>query len=145
MTTTSDLSAVLYVSSADVAFTSVDLIDLASRAASANEGREVTGYLWFDGSMFVQYLEGPPAEVEAVLATISADDRHTIVKTFRRLYPADARRFVGWNMRLMNDVERFEMHLDGVVAALLAQADSGDGPPPASTWVLTDRLAELRA
>ncbi|HAB58973.1 MAG TPA: hypothetical protein DCE75_13100, partial [Acidimicrobiaceae bacterium] len=59
--------------------------------------------------------------------------------------PADERRFTGWSMRLMNDNERFEMHMEGVLIALLEVPRDDVAPQTRSPWMLTDRLSELRA
>lgn len=140
-----ELHAVLYASRALVPFTTVDLVDLATRAAEKNEAREVSGYLWFDGSMFLQYFEGPAATVADLEAKLRGDDRHEIIKLFRRTIPADERRFGDWHMRLMNDVARSEMHMEGVLIALLEIPDGDDAPRATSAWALTDRLSNLQA
>ncbi|MEM8705144.1 MAG: BLUF domain-containing protein [Actinomycetota bacterium] len=140
-----DLHALLYVSTAEVPFTSTDLVELTSTSSYANESRQITGYLWFDGSMFLQYLEGPSNEVDQLEARIRDDERHTIVKMFRRSIPAAERRFEGWSMRLMNANERFEMHMEGVLVALLEIPQGSDEPRARSAWALTDRLSAMRS
>lgn len=140
-----ELHAVLYASRALVPFTKVDLVDLATRSTDHNEAREVTGYLWFDGSMFLQYFEGPEDAVADLETKLRFDDRHEIIKLFRRTIPANERRFGEWHMRLMNDVERYEMHMEGVLVALLEIPDGDDAPRAVSAWALTDRLSNLQA
>jgi hypothetical protein len=139
------LQSLLYVSIAEVPFTSVDLVNLTSRSEYANEKRDITGYLWFDGSMFMQYLEGPAGAIDTLETKITSDPRHSIVKRFTCSLPADERRFTGWSMRLMNDNERFEMHMEGVLIALLEVPRDDVAPQTRSPWMLTDRLSELRA
>lgn len=142
---TAELHAVLYASRALVPFTKVDLVELATRAIEKNEARDVTGYLWFDGSMFLQYFEGPPDTVADLEAKLRSDDRHEIIKLFRRTIPANERRFGEWHMRLMNDVARDEMHMEGVLIALLEIPEGDDAPRATSAWALTDRLSNLQA
>ena len=60
------LQSLLYVSTAEVPFTSVDLVNLTSRSEYANQKRDITGYLWFGGSMFLQYLEGPADAIDTL-------------------------------------------------------------------------------
>ena len=139
------LQSLLYVSTAEVPFTSVDLVNLTSRSEYANEKRDITGYLWFDGSMFLQYLEGPADSIDTLETKIANDPRHSIVKRFTRSLPADERRFTGWSMRLMNDNERFEMHMEGVLVALLEIPQDDEPSQARSPWTLTDRLSELHA
>ena len=128
------LQSLLYVSTAEVPFTSVDLVNLTSRSEYANQKRDITGYLWFDGSMFLQYLEGPADAIDTLETKITSDPRHSIVKRFPRSLPADARRFTGWSMRLMNDNERFEMHMEGVLVALLEIPYDDEAPQARSPW-----------
>ncbi|MEO0492830.1 MAG: hypothetical protein AAF081_05385 [Actinomycetota bacterium] len=45
----------------------------------------------------------------------------------------------------MNDNERFEMLMEGVLLALLEIPQGDDVPRSRSVWTLTDRLAELRS
>ena len=139
------MQSLLYVSTAEVPFTSVDLVNLTSRSEYANQKRDITGYLWFDGSMFLQYLEGPADAIDKLETKITSDPRHSIVKRFTRSLPADERRFTGWSMRLMNDSERFEMHMEGVLVALLEIPHDDEAPRARSPWTLTDRLSELHA
>jgi hypothetical protein len=128
------LQSLLYVSTAEVPFTSVDLVNLTSRSEYANEKRDITGYLWFDGSMFLQYLEGPADSIDTLETKITNDPRHSIIKRFTRS-----------RMRLMNDNERFEMHMEGVLVALLEISHGDEAPQVRSPWTLTDRLSELHA
>ena len=139
------LQSLLYVSTAEVPFTSVDLVNLTSRSEYAKQKRDITGYLWFDGSMFLQYLEGPADSIDTLETKITNDPRHSIIKRFTRSLPADGRRFTGWSMRLMNDNERFEMHMEGVLVALLEISHGDEAPQVRSPWTLTDRLSELHA
>ena len=126
------LQSLLYVSTAEVPFTSVDLVNLTSRFEYANQKRDITGYLWFDGSMFLQYLEGPADAIDKLETKITSDPRHSIVKRFTRSL-------------LMNDSERFEMHMEGVLVALLEIPYDDEAPRARSPWMLTDRLSELHA
>ena len=139
------LQSLLYVSTAEVPFTSVDLVNLNSRSEYANEKRDITGDPWFGGSMFLQYLEAPADAIDALDTKITSDPRHSIVMRCTRSIPRAERRFTGWNMRLMNDNERFEMHMEGVPVALLDIPHDHEAPQALSPWTLTDRLSELHA
>jgi hypothetical protein len=95
--------------------------------------------------MFLQYLEGPADAIDTLETKIANDPRHSIVKRFTRSLPADERRFTGWSMRLMNDNERFEMHMEGVLVSLLEIPQDDEPSQARSPWTLTDRLSELHA
>ena len=45
----------------------------------------------------------------------------------------------------MNDHERFEMHMEGVLVALLEIPQADEPSQARSPWTLTDRLSELHA
>lgn len=102
----------------------VDLpgILLASRTNNRRDG--VTGLLYFDGSRFLQALEGPQASVKAVFDRISADDRHCgiVVLSTRDI---EEREFGDWAMA---------HRLTGEEASLLARLD----------WLLANASPHVR-
>jgi hypothetical protein len=58
---------------------------------------DVTGALIFTETHFAQFLEGPEAGVDALMASIARDPRHTDLQImFRR--PTDERRFPTWSL-----------------------------------------------
>lgn len=68
----------------------------AARRANARDG--ITGALIARHDVFLQYLEGPEAMVDAAYARIAADDRHVGVRLILR-EPAARRLFADWAMR----------------------------------------------
>lgn len=99
MTTTSgtELSSLVYASTAASDFDDAALAALLQQARRANAARGITGVLLYRGGRFVQFLEGPEHEVRAVFETIAADPRHTGVRTLDEGRPA-ARQFAEWTM-----------------------------------------------
>jgi hypothetical protein len=73
----------LYVSRISVqaagplASTMEDLL-LVSHSRNARLG--VTGFLWADGVLFTQVLEGPGAAIDRIFASIRRDNRHTGIR-----------------------------------------------------------------
>ncbi|GAA0872054.1 hypothetical protein GCM10009117_12010 [Gangjinia marincola] len=60
-------------------FSEEDLKQLVEQARANNERLEITGLLlYFDGT-FTQYIEGPPAHIDALFQTITADPRHEFI------------------------------------------------------------------
>lgn len=51
--------------------------DIIKTARGFNEEHGITGVLIFDGVRFVQYLEGPKAQLLPLLDSIALDPRHT--------------------------------------------------------------------
>lgn len=68
---------------------------LITQARTYNEGNDVTGGLLFTGSHFVQTLEGVPATVDALMAQIEKDPRHTVLRIIDRRKVA-TRNFTAW-------------------------------------------------
>lgn len=62
-----------------------------------NKNHHITGALWFDGSTFVQMLEGGRAELSTVLARIMRSNAH---QNFEIVFfePAPERVFSDWSM-----------------------------------------------
>ncbi|MEL6948649.1 MAG: BLUF domain-containing protein [Pseudomonadota bacterium] len=72
---------------------------LANDAAD-NNGREgVSGVLFSDHGLFLQWLEGPAPEVCSVMSRITADPRHTDVTLHSAGWISD-RRYSDWAMQL---------------------------------------------
>ncbi len=95
--------------------------------------------------MFLQYLEGPADAIGTLDSKITSDPRHTIVMRCTRSIPGAERRFTGWSMRLMNDNDRFEMHMVGVLVALLDIPHDDEAPQTLSPWTLIDCVSGLHA
>lgn len=62
-----------------------------------NARADVTGALGFSGDMYVQLLEGSGEALDALMARLGADPRHTDVDVLYR-EPAASRLLPGWNM-----------------------------------------------
>lgn len=67
-----------------------------------NQQDGVTGFLHREADWFLQYLEGPSAALDAAMARISADPRHTGVQVLYRDQIAE-RRFPEWQMGFVVD------------------------------------------
>lgn len=65
-----------YVSVASRTLSSVDLQNILETAITRNRDDEITGILLFNGTNFMQVLEGPEAKVKQVFEDICKDDRH---------------------------------------------------------------------
>ena len=74
--------------------------DLARDSASFNLQAGVTGVLLFDGSRFLQYIEGPEDSINIVHSRIlGASSHREVVELARGRMPE--RRFPYWSMRLL--------------------------------------------
>lgn len=134
--------SLVYVSEATVAFTADDLERLAFEAARANELRGVTGYLYFQGHSFVQYLEGPEAAVEGLMGNIRVDDRHEVKRVIQQTLPGE-RRFPYWSMRQVTRVELMELDMEHLLADTLRLRTWWPTDPAweASIWRMVNLLS----
>jgi hypothetical protein len=87
---------IVYASRAVHSFKHKDLTELRAFSASVNRVTGVTGLLVYDGSRFLQALEGDYAAVNATMNRIKMDPRHDrIVLTEDR--ETTARQFASWS------------------------------------------------
>ncbi len=73
------------------------LEDIVRLSRQRNQALDVTGCLIFSRGRFAQALEGPPAAVVELRASIETDSRHTDVTTVD-FSQTDTRRFLGWSL-----------------------------------------------
>lgn len=91
------LSQYLYISTAPSL--SRDEVDaILATSARNNPARGVTGLLLYNGRNFLQLLEGEKAEVDALMARISEDSRHSGVSVLHNT-DIEARRCPEWAMK----------------------------------------------
>jgi len=94
---------VIYASTAAKAFTEDDLVDLLSECRKTNVTLGITGLLLYspgqgtEAGTFVQVLEGPRAEVQALYVKITRDKRH-VDCTLLKEGPLFQPRFGEWTM-----------------------------------------------
>ena len=71
------------------------LIELSQRR---NIARDITGVLVFGSGVFFQWIEGPPAQVENLVASLHGDPRHYDIVTLDRSVEKRARLYPNWEM-----------------------------------------------
>lgn len=79
-TTTPLVSQLVYVSRSAAHVDRSELEAILDAARPYNAAHDITGFLTFDGTSFVQLLEGPPDAVDALMGRIEADARHDGVR-----------------------------------------------------------------
>lgn len=97
MSIASPLYEVLYISTLSQGQPLSTVAHIASYARRHNQQSGITGLLVFDGQRFGQQLEGPEAEVRALLARIRDDPRHVYVEVLHDA-PLEARRFQNFSL-----------------------------------------------
>lgn len=93
----------------------VPRILLASRVNNRRD--DITGLLYFDGTRFLQALEGPEDKVQAAFDRISADTRHRGIVALSKRDVAE-REFGDWAMahRLAGEEASFLARIDRLLA-----------------------------
>ncbi len=119
--TSSSVFSLVYGSSANRFITHEDLESLVTKAQLKNERAGITGYLYHKKLHFFQYLEGERNAVLELMDAISADERHTVLRTIH-LGHRDQRMFSNWSMRLAKENE--VIGLDGVVDLIMCNKDN---------------------
>jgi hypothetical protein len=88
---------VFYCSQATPAPSEAQLQTLLENCRAHNAAHQITGLLLYSGGRFVQLLEGPEAEVQALYERIRRDPRHARVVSLSD-GPGPKRWFTDWSM-----------------------------------------------
>ena len=102
--------SVVYVSVADPTIGEDDVASIVDIARHNNARSALTGALIYNGNNFLQLLEGPDDAVEACLAAIRNDTRHSGMVEIRRR-AIEKRDFAAWTMLYERDVGEDFSHL----------------------------------
>ncbi|HSG62606.1 MAG TPA: BLUF domain-containing protein [Pseudomonadales bacterium] len=109
----SALQQLVYVSRTNVHWGDDDLFKFLANIRPKNQSRHVTGMLLFDGSAFLQILEGESATLCELFALIQRDTRHDGIVTILEK-PIAKRQFPDWSMGFEQvNAERLN-HIDGL-------------------------------
>lgn len=95
------LLELMYTSCARAEFTDSDLRGLVSQSMHRNPIDGITGVLLYDGSAFMQILEGDAGAVDALYSSIIVDPRHYSVQLESRVN-VQRRTFSKWAMKLIH-------------------------------------------
>lgn len=90
--------SLIYLSAATCSLDAAGLAALGQQSAARNGPLGLTGLLLWNGSGFLQLLEGQAEAVEAVMASIIRDPRHSDVTILRKRVTAQAE-CPDWAMR----------------------------------------------
>ena len=93
---------VTYTSEATDALRSGDVFRIVTTSSTNNDARDLTGFLIFSGDRFFQLLEGPDENVNALLAKLECDPRHTNITVLERC-EISQRAFPAWKMKRIGE------------------------------------------
>ena len=88
---------IIYASASTKPFTHKELVELLKIARQKNIAADVTGMLLYHAGCFLQVLEGPDENVEAIYAKVQKDSRHTNLLLLVR-ETIEERAFEHWSM-----------------------------------------------
>ena len=94
------LTSVTYTSLARLDLQSADLEDIHRTAREVNALEGITGLLVFNGTHFLQIIEGSETAIDELVEKLRADPRHTGFE-IRDRRKVDARSFPDWSMELV--------------------------------------------
>ena len=95
-----NLTSVTYTSLARLDLQTSDLEDIHRSAREANALEAITGLLVFNGTHFLQIIEGSETAVAELVERLRKDPRHTGFEV-RDQRKVDARSFPDWSMELV--------------------------------------------
>ena len=108
---------------------------IIATARRRNPALGITGLLVFGSGVFFQWLEGPRAQVQQLMALLRTDPRHDNVVALSESEEVRERMFPDWDMELVT-----ADHIRDVLADALGNATDDH-----SAAVLTQLLAQLDA
>ena len=94
------LTSVTYTSLARLDLQSADLEDIHRTAREVNALEGITGLLVFNGTHFLQIIEGAEDAIDELVEKLRRDPRHTGFEV-RDRQRVDARSFPDWSMELV--------------------------------------------
>lgn len=95
-----DLKALTYTSLASLDLDAGDLEAIHRTARDRNGLNGITGLLVFNGTRFLQIVEGADAAIDELLERLRRDPRHSALEV-REARSIAARSFSGWSMELV--------------------------------------------
>lgn len=106
------LVQLVYLSSAHHLLSTEELVDILSVSRRNNAPRNISGLLLYHDGNFIQFLEGPETEVEALYGKIAGDGRHRgVLHLLKR--PITKRDFASWTMGFRDLTSAEAEDLDG--------------------------------
>ena len=113
------LKTLTYTSRARLDLTDQDLGDIHQTARHLNALDGVTGLLLFDGSRFLQIIEGADSAIDNLVERLRRDPRHSAFEVRDERF-VDRRSFADWSMELLRVSAGYRAARDEVATILPA-------------------------
>lgn len=111
------LQSLTYTSLARLDLTADDVAEIHQSAMRNNALEGITGLLIFNGTHFLQVIEGDSGAIEGLLSKLRSDPRHHGVE-IRDRRAIDERFFPDWSMELIRVKARFFEARDAITSVL---------------------------
>jgi len=95
------LETFVYCSRASEGVDDAEVDRLIKFSQHRNVARGITGVLVFGSGVFFQWVEGPPADVRNLIASLHGDTRHHDIVELDRSVEKRERLYPGWEMELV--------------------------------------------
>jgi Sensors of blue-light using FAD len=92
------LETFVYCSRAAEGVDAAEVTRLVEFSQARNVARHITGVLVYGSGVFFQWVEGPPAEVRALIENLHGDSRHHDIVTLDRSVELRERLYPHWEM-----------------------------------------------
>lgn len=92
------LDTFVYCSRASEGVDDVEVDRMIAWSQQRNVERDITGVLVFGSGVFFQWIEGPPPEVEKLVASLQGDPRHYDIVPLDRSVEKRERLYPNWEM-----------------------------------------------
>ncbi len=113
------LKSLTYTSLAQLDLTATDLEDIHRTARAGNGLNGITGLLIFNGTHFLQVIEGGADAIDSLVDALRRDRRHTGFE-IRDISHIDLRSFPDWSMELVKIEASYFLARDSVADRLPA-------------------------
>ncbi|PHN04562.1 BLUF domain-containing protein [Flavilitoribacter nigricans] len=142
-----NLSGLVYTSNALISFDAKKLEELAEQAAKKNRSMQITGYLYYENKKFLQYIEGPPEQLEALMESIEQDPRHEIVYVLQT-DDVEERRFPDWDMQWLSKPMVVSIRMENILASFISMIKNETVQPSEENfnkvWDMVDRISRFK-
>ena len=129
-----------YVSRAAETLTRDDVQSIVDHAQRKNTERGITGFMCLRDGLFLQYLEGDEAAVNALFEVIKNDPRHEVLTTARLGFQL-LRHFADWQMRFLDDHYLGQKSIEEMLEGILLEFGRGT-VDARRVSAMADRLVE---
>ena len=95
------LETFVYCSRAAEGVDDAEVDRMVERSQRRNVARDITGVLVFGSGVFFQWIEGPPAQVKDLIASLHSDPRHYDIVSLDRSVEKREHLYPDWQMELV--------------------------------------------